>query len=48
MEGRASITDDAGNTVDVHQGETVLLPAVTGRVDIVPEGRFKMLASHID
>ncbi len=48
MDGRVSITDDAGNTVDVHQGETVLLPAVTGRVDIVPEGRFKMLASHID
>jgi len=30
------------------RASTVLLPAVTGRVDIVPEGRFKMLASHID
>lgn len=47
MEGRATITDDKGNKTEVHQGETVLLPAVTGSVSVVPEGRMKMLSSCI-
>lgn len=47
MEGRAVITDDCGNTLSVHHGETVLLPATTQSVEIVPNGKFKMLVSFI-
>lgn len=47
MEGRAVLTDDAGNSVTLHQGETVLLAAATAWVEIVPESRFKLLAGHV-
>lgn len=47
VEGNATITDDGGCSVTMHQGETVLLPATTQSVDIVPKGRFKMLTSWI-
>lgn len=47
VEGKAVITDDSGNTVGVHQGETVLLPADTRSVNIVPDGDFRMLTSFV-
>ena len=47
-EGRGTLTDDLGHTLPIHQGETVLLPAVTRSVRIEPEeGAFKMLTSCI-
>lgn len=48
MEGRAVIVDDSGNKVNVHQGETVLLPATTQSVSISPNGGCKLLTSYIE
>lgn len=47
MEGRAEITDDNGSRLTVHQGETVLLPAETKTLSVIPEGNFKMLACYV-
>ena len=43
MGGACVITDDAGNTVDVKQGETVLFPAQTKTLNITPKGSVLML-----
>lgn len=47
IEGKAVITDDKGYEISLHQGETVLLPAVTQSVKIVPDAKFRMLTSYI-
>lgn len=47
MEGSGTITDDCGNMVCVHQGETVLLPASTKAVTIVPDKTCSILTSCI-
>lgn len=40
MKGEATITDDEGNAVNLHQGETLLIPATTKKVNISGELKF--------
>lgn len=47
MSGQATIRDNKGNTLSVRQGETVLVPADTESVTIVPEESSKMLETYI-
>lgn len=47
IEGSSEVVDDAGNSVSLHQGETVLLPASVNSLCIKPDGHFKMLTSCI-
>lgn len=47
VEGRGTLTDNEGNTIPVHAGETVLLPATTKSVCVKPEGKMKLLTSCI-
>ena len=48
IEGRGTLTDSEGNTVPVHQGETVLVPATATSLRFTPEGGMKVLTSSID
>ena len=45
--GSGPLTDDAGNAVPVHQGETVLVPASVRNLRIAPDGAVKVLTSCI-
>mgnify|MGYP003098597735 CR=1 FL=1 len=45
--GSGTLTDDAGNAVPVHQGETVLVPASVRNLRIAPDGAVKVLTSCI-
>lgn len=47
MGGACSITDDNGNKLDVRQGESILLPADTKKVNIQPEGSVLLLETHV-
>lgn len=47
IEGRGTLTDDRGETIAVHQGETVLLPATTRTLRMNPEASMKLLTSWI-
>ncbi len=46
--GSAILTDDSGEKMTIHQGETVLLPATTQSVNITPDSEAKLLISYID
>ncbi len=48
MEGRGTVTDSAGTTLAVHQGETLLVPASTDGLTFTPEKGMKLLTSRID
>ncbi len=48
MEGRGTVTDSAGTTLAVHQGETLLVPASTDGLIFTPEKGMKLLTSRID
>ncbi len=48
MEGRGTVTDSAGTTLAVHQGETLLVPASTDGLTFMPEKGMKLLTSRID
>lgn len=47
VEGAGTLTDNEGNTISMHQGETVLLPATAERLAVRPEGSMKLLTSWI-
>lgn len=48
VEGACRLTDDNRNEVTLRAGETVLLPAVTQEVTIVPEeGGVKLLETYV-
>lgn len=47
MEGKASLKDDKGNEIFVHQGQTVLMPADTKGVTISPAPKAKFLETYI-
>jgi mannose-6-phosphate isomerase len=47
VEGQGCLTDAAGNTVTLRQGETVLVPAETESVTFTPEGSMKLITSYI-
>lgn len=47
VEGCGTLTDDRGETITLHQGETVLIPATAQSLDMRPEGGMKLLTSYI-
>lgn len=47
MEGKASLKDDKGNEIFVHQGQTVLMPADTKGVTISPAPKAKFMETYI-
>ena len=48
LEGRGTLTDERGESVPVHQGETVLVPAVAQSLRMTPDSTMKLLTSWID
>ena len=46
-EGEGTITDDKGEKMTIRQGESILVPATATALDIVPEGKMKILTSWI-
>ncbi|MDR2920585.1 MAG: class I mannose-6-phosphate isomerase [Tannerella sp.] len=47
MDGTASICDDKGNELTVHQGQTVLIPAEVQHVSINPSPEAKFMETYI-
>jgi len=47
LEGDATLRDDKGNELPIHQGQTILLPATTQRVEITPASSIKILETFI-
>ncbi|MCD7977144.1 MAG: class I mannose-6-phosphate isomerase [Tannerellaceae bacterium] len=48
MSGKATIKDNNGSEISVHQGQTVLIPANTQSVIITPEPGAKFMETYID
>lgn len=46
-EGACKMIDDEKNEISLIAGETVLLPATTQEVTIIPEGRVKLLETYV-
>ena len=46
--GKGTITDNNGQTVNIHQGESILVPATTTGLRICPEGEMELLGSWIE
>ena len=46
-EGEGTITDNNGEQMQVRQGESILVTATANALDIVPNGKMKILTSHI-
>ena len=44
-EGEGKVHDNKGNCVPMHRGETMLIPASTKNIRIVPDGKMKVLTS---
>ncbi len=47
MEGSCKITDDAGNEVTLAAGESILFPATTQGLTVIPEGHTKFLETYV-
>ena len=47
VEGQCQLTDNEGNTLSLQAGETILLPATTQEVSIVPDGHVKLLETYV-
>jgi len=47
MEGNATIRDNNGYEITVHQGQTVLIPATTTSVQLTPAPQAKFLEAYI-
>lgn len=47
IDGRGTVTDSEGNTESLHKGETILIPASTESVKIVPDGNISFLTSYV-
>ena len=45
--GKGTITDNDGNVMNIHQGESILVPATTTGLKITPEGEMELLGSWI-
>jgi hypothetical protein len=45
--GSIPIKDNENNEVELHAGETVLLPASTMDITIIPEGSAKLLETYV-
>ena len=47
MEGSCQLEDNKGNSIDIKQGESILIPADTSSVTIIPSTSCKMLETFI-
>lgn len=47
MGGTCTISDNKGNTLDVKQGESILIPADTASVEIKPAGNVLLLETYV-
>ena len=47
IEGECRMVDDAQNEITLRAGETVLFPATTQSVNIIPEGKVKLLEAYV-
>lgn len=45
--GSGTITDDKGDSIEIKQGETILVPATAKKLEITPNGEMKILTSWI-
>lgn len=45
--GSGTITDDKGESIEIKQGETILIPATAKKLEITPNGEMKILTSWI-
>ena len=45
--GNGTITDNNGDTITVRQGESILIPATTTALKVVPECDMELLSSWI-
>jgi mannose-6-phosphate isomerase len=48
MAGAATLRDDRGNELTVHQGQTVLFPKLTQKVSIIPAPQVKLLKTYVE
>ena len=46
--GKATLRDNKNNTLSVHQGQTVLIPAETQNITITPEPQTKLMETYIN
>lgn len=46
-QGKLSITDNSDNSIVIHQGQTVLIPAITQFITLKPEKECKLLETYI-
>lgn len=46
MEGKCTIKDDKNQSVEVARGESILIPATTNSIQILPEGNCKLLETR--
>ena len=47
MEGSCQLKDNKGNSIDIKQGESVLIPADTIETTITPDNKCKLLETYI-
>lgn len=47
MSGKATLKDDKGNVIEVHQGQTVLIPADTASVTLTPGPDARFMETYI-
>jgi len=47
MQGKLSLTDDLENTIEIHQGQTILVPAITKSISLKPITKCKLLETYI-
>ena len=47
VEGKATLQDERHNEFNIHQGQTVLIPAETHKVMILPDSQVKLLEVYI-
>ena len=47
MKGACNVTDNEGNRISVKAGESVLFPATTQNLEVVPEGEVSFLETYV-
>lgn len=47
MSGKLTLTDDAGHTLELHQGRSVLVPAEATGIQLEPHGTCKLMETYI-
>lgn len=47
MKGRCTVTDNEGNCISLKAGESVLFPATTQNLEVVPDGEVSFLETYV-